>query len=178
MDSNYNFRRTFLIISFLSITILFLSYTNTFQALYQNLLLKSQLQSESNISNLQRVITLDYYLNFESTNFQKIFGNGIASRGKGEYGSLIEYNEDYYTLSLDDNSYLAHYIYFGIFGLFSTIITIFKFLNIKHSDIHHKNFLFFCLISGLLSYNLFHFSYISIMTITFYCVLVKKNNLI
>jgi hypothetical protein len=156
---------------------LFLSVSNSYQSLSSNLIEKTESQSSKGFEELQRVITINYFYEYESSYFQKIFGNGIASYGKSEFGKKIKYNQENVRLSLDDSSILYFYFYFGVIGLVVIIFYLVSLLRLKvdNSNIYLKYFIVYCLISGCLTYNLSHFSYISIITLSIYSIIYNNK---
>ena len=173
--NNYKYKFSFVII-FILIG-LFLSTSKSYQSLSSNLIEKTEAQSINGFEELQRLTTINYFYEYKSSDFQKIFGNGIASYGKSEFGKKMKYNQENFRLSLDDSSILYFYFYFGVIGLVVIIFYLVSSLRLKvdNSNIYLKYFIVYCLISGCLTYNLSHFSYISIITLSIYSIIYNNK---
>lgn len=172
-----------LYIKILSIVVVFIisfniNNTKILNTIYSDLFNKSLYQYDSGLGQLQRYNTYNFFINYDSSIFQKIFGNGVASYGRSNFGKDIEYYEKNNILSLQDSSILYLYIYIGIFGLVSFLIliiyTITK-LKIPDKHLYLKYFLIYCLFSSVVSYNLSHFSYFSLLIVTIYLITYFNN---
>ena len=158
--------------------ITYASTTQIFNNIYFDLYEKSELQIDRGYNELKRYETFTFFTqDFKSNLYQKIFGHGLPRYGKSGYGKEISDLEFYNTYSLFDSSFLHYYIYFGIFGIiaiYGLIIKPLKF-KIKREYIYFKYFIVFCLISGLVTYNLSHPSYLSLILFSIYALNYQKN---
>lgn len=165
--SDYHKRRALSVIALL-LLVVFMSRVPAIRKVFDNLFVKTEM-SIDNRETIQRAVTWQYYLSYESSVIQKIFGNGIARYGKSDFGKIIQDNEVDKRLSLDDGSYLYYIFFFGWFGLLIIIMKIYQLFRLKDTGgSHYPLFIAFVSISGVSAYTLSHFSFLVYIAVCFH----------